>query len=254
MNKKNIQRLLRRGKALFLAYDQGLEHGPADFNTKNVDPRFIIDLARRGKCTGIIFQKGLAEKYQIEIKKSCVPLIIKLNGKTNLVKSEPYSPQLCSVKEAIKLGAVAVGYTIYFGSEYEKRMMEEFEKIEKEAHDAGLAVILWAYPRGKSVARKNKAALMAYAARAGLELGADFVKLYFNGKEKDLAWAVKNAGRSRVIVAGGHKETEKKLYARTREVIKAGCSGVAIGRNIWQAKKPLQILGNLRKIIWSEKK
>src|SRR3989344_9038850 len=127
-----VKKLLRAGKALFLAYDQGLEHGPIDFNEINVDPLFIIDLAHKGKCTGIIFQKGLAEKYRAEIKKSGVPLIIKLNGKTNLVKGEPFSPQLCTIAEAKKLGAVAVGYTIYFGSEHEKRMMETFEKIEEE--------------------------------------------------------------------------------------------------------------------------
>ena len=101
---------------MYLAYDQGLEHGPVDFNDVNVDPAFIMKLAKEGGYNGVIFQKGIAEKYYDK----SVPLIVKLNGKTNLVKEEPYSPQLCSVKEAIELGASAVGYTIYVAYEKEE--------------------------------------------------------------------------------------------------------------------------------------
>jgi class I fructose-bisphosphate aldolase len=100
---KNLQKLLTKGKAIFLAYDQGLEHGPTDFNDKNVDPLYIIDIAKKGKFNAVIFQKGIAEKYNNEIKKTKIPLIVKLNGKTNLRKGEPISAQNCSVEEAINL-------------------------------------------------------------------------------------------------------------------------------------------------------
>jgi len=156
MKKIKLNKIMRKGKAFFLAYDQGLEHGPTDFNDKNVDPNYIIDIAKKGKYTGIIFQKGIAEKYNSEIKKSKIPLIVKLNGKTNLVKGDPVSIQLCTVKEAIKLGAVAVGYTIYIGSIHENKMLNEFEKIEKEAHSLGMPVVLWIYPRGKSIKGNSK--------------------------------------------------------------------------------------------------
>ena len=78
----NLSKITKKGKALFLAYDQGLEHGPTDFNDKNVDPKYIINIAKKGKYNGVVFQKGIAEKYQSEIKKSKVPLIVKLNGRT----------------------------------------------------------------------------------------------------------------------------------------------------------------------------
>ena len=71
-----LNKLLKKGKALFLAYDQGLEHGPTDFNDKNIDPEYIIEIAKQGKFTGLIFQKGIAEKYNKEIKTSKIPLII----------------------------------------------------------------------------------------------------------------------------------------------------------------------------------
>src|SRR5512137_257706 len=112
MKAVNLKRITRRGKALFLAYDQGIEHGPTDFNDKNVDPKYIIKIAKEGKFTAVIFQKGVAEKYNSEIRASKVPLIVKLNGKTSLVKGDPISRQLCTVEEAVLLGAVAVGYTL----------------------------------------------------------------------------------------------------------------------------------------------
>jgi len=245
-----LNKIMRKGKALFLAYDQGLEHGPEDFNDKNVDPEYIIDIAKKGGYTGIIFQKGIAEKYNKEIKKSKVPLIIKLNGKTNLFKGEPIARQLCTVKEAIKLGAVAVGYTIYLGSDYEDEMLQEFEKIQRESHSKGLPVIVWAYPRGKSVKNKNKAKLMVYASRTGLEIGADVIKISYNGNVNDLKWAVKSAGKTRVVIAGGIKKNEKEFLKQVKEIMISGCIGLAVGRNIWQSKNPLEITRKISRVIW----
>ncbi len=246
----NISKITRKGKALFLAYDQGLEHGPTDFNDKNVNPEYIIDIAKKGKYTGIIFQKGIAEKYKQEIKKSGVPLIVKLNGKTNLVKGEPISRQLCTVKEAINLNAKAVGYTIYLGSEYESIMFKEFEKIERNARKNNLPLILWVYPRGKAVKNKSKKKLMAYSARTGLELGADIIKIRYNDKLDDLKWAVKSAGKTRVVIAGGVKKQEETLLKQVKDIMSTGAIGLAIGRNIWQNKYPLKITKKIKKIIW----
>ena len=246
-------KLLRKGKAFYLAYDQGLEHGPSsDFNSKNVDPNYIIEIAQKGKFTGLVFHKGIAEKYNKEIKKSKVPLILKLNGKTKIRKGEPVSSVIATVKEAVKLGASAVGFTIYLGSEHETSMIEEFETIQREAHKKGLPVIVWMYPRGKSVkGRENSRQLLAYAARVGLEIGADMVKLRYNGKPKDLAWAVKAAGKCKVVIAGGVKTKEKDLYKDVKEIMKTKANGMAIGRNIWQSKKPIEVSNQLRKVIFS---
>jgi len=246
-----LNKILRKGKAMYLAYDQGLEHGPeSDFNDKNVDPNYIIDIAKKGKYTGVVFQKGIAEKYRQEIKKSKVPLIVKLNGKTNLFKGEPISRQLCTVKEAVKLGADAVGYTIYIGSDYEDEMLQEFSKIDREAGKAGLPTVVWIYPRGKSVKGKNKKELMAYAARTGLEIGADIIKIRYEGGIADLKWAVKSAGKTKVVVAGGVKKDEMELLKQVKEIVQAGCIGLAIGRNVWQHKNPLEITKKIKRIVW----
>src|SRR3989344_4538208 len=175
----------RQGKVFLLAYDQGFEHGPVEFDERNVDPAFIVRLADEGPFTGVIFQEGVAAKYYT-VSEHKVPLIVKLNGKTSYRSGEePYSPQLCTVQKAIELGAKAVGYTIYVGSEYEAKMMQEFSLIEDQAHAAGLAVIAWMYPRGKKVAGKEKdKETVAYATRLALELNADYVKTYYTGDEK----------------------------------------------------------------------
>ena len=245
----SLKKITKKGKALFLAYDQGLEHGPTDFNDENVDPNYIIEIAKKGKYTALIFQKGIAEKYKKEIENSKIPLIIKLNGKTNLVKGEPISRQLCNVDEAIKLGAKAVGYTIYFGSEHESQMLQEFENIERQAHAKGLPVIVWAYPRGKGTEDKTKGELMAYATRASLEIGADIAKISYDENFKDLKWAVKSAGKMKVVIAGGAKEEESEFLAQVKDIVKSGALGLAVGRNIWQSKEPLEITAKLKKIM-----
>ena len=247
-----LNKLLIKNKCLFLAYDQGLEHGPTDFNDENINPLHIIVLAKKGKFNAFICQKGIAEKYKREIKASKVPLILKLNGKTNLSHGEPLSTQLCTVKEALKLGAVAVGYTIYIGSEHEAIMLKEFEEIERESHAKGMPVIAWIYPRGKSVQGKSEKELLAYSARVGLEIGADIVKLHWNGNKSDLEWAVKAAGKCRLVVAGGLKTDERTLLKQSRDAMQAGATGIAIGRNIWQAKNPLELTKKIKKIIWNE--
>ena len=248
--KTNLNKILKKGKALFLAYDQGLEHGPSDFNDLNVNPEYILNIAKKGKYNAVILQKGIAEKYNDKIKKLKIPLILKLNGKTSLIKGEPVSRQLCTVQEAIKLGAVAVGYTIYVGSMHESIMLQEFEKIQREAHKKTLPVIAWIYPRGKNIKKRSKKELMAYAARTGLEIGADIIKIKFEGKVNDLKWAVKSAGRTKVVIAGGIKKGEKKFLSQVDDIMESGCIGLAIGRNIWQSKKPLDITKKIKKIIW----
>jgi len=179
-------------------------------------------------------------------------LILKLNGKTNLVKGEPVSRQLCSVDEAVKLGAVAVGYTIYIGSTYESIMMQEFENIERQAHSKRLPLIAWIYPRGKNIKNKPEKEMMAYAARTGLEIGADIVKIHYSGIPQDLQWAVKSAGKTKIVIAGGIKVQEKILLKQIKEIIDSGSIGVAIGRNIWQSKNPLRLAKEIKKVIWKK--
>ena len=249
----DLSKITKGGKTLFLAYDQGMEHGPTDFDDENVDPNNILKIADEGNVNSVILQKGTAEKYYSDtyyVQK--VPLILKLNGKTNLVDDpDPYSPQICTVSEAIELGASAVGYTIYVGSKHESEMFREFSKIEEEAHNKNIPVIGWMYIRGSGALHKDIGQLTAYAARLGLELGADIIKIKYPGDPRSLSWAVESAGRTKVVVSGGAKESEEEFLEMVQTCMKVGCIGMAGGRNIWQSDDPIGMTGKIKKIIWT---
>ncbi|MBI2832280.1 MAG: aldolase [Chloroflexi bacterium] len=263
------------GKAMILAFDQGFEHGPRDFlgHPESRDFEYILNIAEKGGFTAIVAHAGLAEKYRFQIRKSGVPLILKLNGKSELYAGDdPYSPRLYSVEDAITLGATAVGYTVYSGSKYEDQMNIEFAGIIREAHKNGLPAIGWMYPRGKSLSdektsvktikmgREEKAksnleidetpSIVAYGARIGMELGADIVKVKYTGSVESFKWVVQSAFPTNVVMSGGPMtKTDEDFLSMVKNVIAAGATGIAVGRNVWQRKDPLSISAKLRKVI-----
>lgn len=252
MNYNFLEPFLRENKAMFLAYDHGFEHGPKDLTGKSVDPEYILDLATKGGYTGIILQKGIAEKYYAGTDyERTVPLILKVNGKTNIRKSDdPYSAINCSVDYAKKLGAKAVGYTIYLGSEYEERMFADFGKIQEQARQLKMAAIAWIYPRGSAVEDETSPEMTAYAARIGLELGADMIKIKYSGSEETFAKAVEAAGKTKVVLSGGEKIGEEEFLNIAKAAIKAGVTGIAVGRNVFQHEDPLAITEKIKKIVF----
>ncbi|QQG49171.1 MAG: aldolase [archaeon] len=249
MKQDRMKPFLEGGHSMLLAYDQGLEHGPtADFDDRNVDPAIIMETAAKGGFNGVVFQKGVAERFY----DGRVPLIVKLNGKTSLPGGEPISRQVCSVEYAASLGAKGVGYTIYLGSAHEPEMFAEFGRIQEDAHRRGIAAIAWVYPRGAAVKNDTSKGIVAYAARAGLELGADAVKIKYTGDPETFSWAVKSAGGTKVFMSGGPKApTEEEFLSQVRGIMKAGATGLAVGRNVWQSNEPLETARKIREIIFS---
>ena len=273
---KRKELIMPDGRAMILAYDQGFEHGPRDFleHPESSNFEYILDIAKRGRFTGIVLHAGLAEKYESEIRDSKVPLILKLNGTSELYTEEdPYSPQLYSVEDALELGAMAVGYTVYSGSKYGDEMQREFSKIIREAHSKGIPVIGWMYPRGKSLFDRRSASktlkialeeqekanlaidetpsIVAYGARIGLELGADIVKVKYTGSPESFRWVIQAAFPTKVVMSGGPMtKTDEEFLSRVRDVLTAGAVGIAVGRNIWQRKDPLIISEKLHQIIF----
>jgi class I fructose-bisphosphate aldolase len=248
------------GTLLILPIDQGLEHGPVDFfaNPASLDPEYQFELAREGRFSAIALHIGLAEKYFHRYAGE-VPLILKLNGKTGIPSdAQAFSSLTGTVEDAVRLGADAVGYTIYVGSPAQDRDFTQFLGVRRDAERLGMPVIVWAYPRGEAVAKRGgKEGLYAvdYAARVALELGADVVKLnYPVASEKDkespppynsLALSpadsfrkvVESAGRAMVLVSGGEKIGDAELLEKVRMSMNAGATGIIFGRNMWQRPK-----------------
>lgn len=248
MKKIDLSKITTNGKALILAYDHGLEHGPTDFTDKNIDPSYILEIARKAKLNAVVLHKGLAEEYY-DLKKD-VPLVLKLNGKTRLEQGEPISNTICTVKEAIEIGAKAVGYTLYIGSKHEQKMFKQFSKIEEDALDKKIPVITWMYPRGKAVKDPKSKEIMSYVARIGLELGSDILKIQHVSDKNKLKWIIKSAGKSKVMVAGGSREDTDVFLKKSKDIIDAGASGLICGRNIWQHDQPVKLAKALKKIIF----
>ena len=268
------------GKMMVLPIDQGLEHGPRDFfdNPPALDPEFQFRLAVEGGFSGIAVQIGLAEKY-FHKWAGRVPLILKLNGKTEVPPDEEaFSPLTSSVSDAVRLGADAVGYTLYVGSPSQDRDFLQFNEVRRKAEKAGMPVIVWSYPRGRDVeAKGGKESLWAvdYAARVAMELGADVIKLNFPQIKPEtmskhpkpynalhlepaqaMAQVVASAGRSLILVSGGPKKGGEDLMETVRLSLQAGVTGFIFGRNIWQRPwaEALKISGQIKSEIQKTKR
>ncbi len=263
---------LRNGTALFLPYDQGFEHGPRDFfaNPKSSDPKYIIRLALEGGFNGIAIQIGLAEKFYWEFAGE-LPLILKLNGKTDIPSdARALSPLHASVEDAVRLGADAVGYTLYIGSPSQEADFAQYREVRSQAEKFGVPLIVWSYPRGEAVeAKGGNSSFYAtdYAARVASELGADIVKVNFPHpdlrtnvkKEYDSDFTsqqaidavVKSANRTLVLVSGGEKSGDEAMFEKARESMEAGATGLIFGRNIWQREHDasLKFVDSLRQIL-----
>lgn len=252
--------IFRNGNSLILAYDHGLEHGPTDFdpNPASADPRHVFEVATHDAVTCLAVQKGIAETYYPEYRDE-VDLLLKLNGNSALPEREDYySPKQCSVKYAVEeLGADAVGYTMYAGSIHEDRMWQEFREVQEQARKYDVPVVMWAYPRGKGVQNSDYSgqkdpALVAYAARLGLELGADMVKCKYPGSQEDWEEIERVTGDMKTVMSGGSKRSDEAFINDVQSVIDAGGNGLAVGRNVFQREDPESLLDQLEEVIFED--
>jgi class I fructose-bisphosphate aldolase len=268
-----FQHGLRNGTALFLPYDQGLEHGPRDFfaNPAAADPCYIVKLALEGGFNGIAIQIGLAEKFYWDYAGE-VPLVLKLNGKTDIPPdAEALSPLHASVADAVRLGADAVGYTLYVGTPAVERDFAQLRQVRQDAQALGMPLIVWAYPRGAAVeAKGGKDSFYAvdYAARVASELGADMVKVNFPHPEKTtgvkapydqqafstheaISGVVRSANRTLLLVSGGSKAGDEAMLEKARQSMEAGATGLIFGRNVWQREhdESLRLVERLQEIL-----
>ncbi len=248
------------GTLMMLPIDQGLEHGPIDFfsNPDSLDTDWIYRLAVEGDFSGIALHVGLAEKYH-KAYAGKVPLVLKVNGKTNVPSDDDsFSSLTSSVEDAVRLGADAVGYTLYVGSPAQDVDIAQCNEVRRDCDRYGMPLIVWAYPRGAAIKAKggiDSLYAIDYAARVACEMGADVIKLNlpkweaatadklpkpYNtlelSDEAGLAKVVKSAGRSLVLVSGGSKMGDDDTIHKAKIAMEAGCVGLIFGRNMWQRK------------------
>jgi class I fructose-bisphosphate aldolase len=263
------------GTLLLLPIDQGIEHGPRDFfpNPASKDPEYQFRLAAEAGYSAIACEIGLATKYYPDYAGQ-VPLVLKLNAKTDVPPSdEALSPCNAAVEDAVRLGADAVGYTLYAGSPKQEEDFMQLRQVRQDCDRFGMPLVIWAYPRGKYIEQKggrDSFYAIDYAARVAMEMGADVVKLnmpkinpdkdkdspapYNEGgfsQEEAIRHCVESAGRSLVVLSGGSKVDDEKLLAQTRFIMEAGGSGVIYGRNVWQREwsQAREIIEQIKEIM-----
>lgn len=240
------------GRLMLFACDQKVEHLNGDFygegiDPSDLDPEHLFKIGSEGVCGVLAGQRGLIARYAADYPE--VNYLVKMNSKTNLVKTaqdDPYSPQLHDLQAVLAMreegvNIVGLGYTLYLGSEYESTMLAEAGQLIAEAHEAGLIVVLWIYPRGKAVADEKAPALIAGAAGVALCLGADFVKVN-PPKATDEATSAESlkiaataAGRTGLVCAGGSTVDAQTFLTQLHDQIHiGGACGNATGRNIHQ--------------------
>ena len=240
------------GRLMLFACDQKIEHLNKDFygegiDIADLDPEHLFKIGKEGVCGVLAGQRGLIAQYAADYPD--INYLVKMNSKTNLVgvkQDDPYSPQLTDLDAVLAMrdagvNIVGLGYTIYLGSEYESTMMAEAGELIARAHNHGLLVVLWMYPRGKAVSAEKDPDLIAGAAGVALCLGADFVKVNPPKPEdgtapaEALRIASTAAGRTGLVCAGGSTVDAETFLAQLYDQIHiGGAVGNATGRNIHQ--------------------
>ncbi len=264
----NLARILNHGtlagsgRAVILPVDQGFEHGPARSfaaNPAGYDPRYHFRLAIESGCNAHAAPLGALRAAASEFAGE-LPLILKLNNHDLLHDAaDPVSALTGSVRDALQLGCVAVGFTIYPGSEFSKEIYEELRAVSEEAREAGLAVVVWSYPRGSGLSKEGETALdvVAYAAQIAAQMGAHIIKVKLPSAHLELPEAkkvyesqnipratlpervrhiVQSAfdGRRIVIFSGGAQVETETLLADARAIRDGGGFGSIVGRNSFQ--------------------
>jgi fructose-bisphosphate aldolase, class I len=262
----NHGRLAGTGKMVILPVDQGFEHGPARSFGKNpdaYDPSYHFNLAIESGCNAYAAPLGslevCARDYAGEI-----PLILKVNNSETLYNVKaPISAITSSVEDALRLGCVGIGFTIYPGSAMRKEQYEEIAQMARKAKDSGLVVIIWAYARGEHLSKAGETGIdvIAYSAQIAAQLGAHIIKVkppsshieqeaarkvYEQEKIKvdTLTDRIRHvvessfSGRRIVIFSGGETKTTNELIDELKQIAAGGGFGSIMGRNAFQRPKP----------------
>lgn len=279
----NHGRLGGTGKLVILPVDQGFEHGPGRSFAPNppaYDPRYHFELAIEAGLNAYAAPLGFLEAGAAEFAGQ-VPLVLKLNSHDMLqAEKDPLGAQTASVADALRLGCVGIGYTIYPGTALRRLQYEQLRELAREAKSVGLLVVVWSYPRGADLSKAGETALdvVAYAAQIAAQLGAHLIKVKIPSAHLEVEAAkkvyeaqqvprgtiaervrhvVQSAfnGRRLVIFSGGaKKEDEQALFDEIRGIRDGGGFGSIIGRNVFQREKSdaLRLLDTVLRIYSGE--
>ena len=226
-----------------------MDHGLTVGTIKGLeDIAKIVDEVAIGGANAVLMHSGMVGAGHRESGKD-IGLIIHLSGATNLSPDPNRKVLVCSVERALKLGADGVSIHINIGADDEPEMLQDAHKVVESCRIWGMPLIAMMYPRGAKIKNEHDPEVVNIATRAGAELGADIVKTNYTGDIDSFKEVVKGA-HVPVIIAGGPKmDTTRDLLNMVYDSIQAGGSGVAFGRNVFQAEEPRKIVSAIAKIV-----
>ena len=245
--KIRLERILDRksGKTVIIPLDHGTTMGPIK---GLLDIKKAINDVVEGGANAILIHKGIVNAGHRGGGKD-VGLIVHLSASTSMSPDPNAKTLVCSVEEAIKLGADGVSIHINLGAENDKDMLRDMGRVSKECQEWGMPLLAMMYTRGKKISNEFDVKFIKHAARVGAELGADIVKVNYTGSRESFSEVVSGCPVP-VVIAGGEKvETDRELLEMVHGAMEAGAAGLSIGRNVFQNADPAGMVKVLSKIV-----
>jgi len=241
--KRRMKRILQKdNRTVIVPMDHGVSMGPIKGITNMQN---IVDQLLKGGVDAMVINKGIAKRINLDN----AGLIVHLSAISNLTPNANNKVQVCTVQEAIRIGADAVSVHINVGAPEEDKMLEKLGRVADKCDIHGMPLLAMMYPRGPKIQSEHAVEVVAHAARLGAELGADIIKTNYTGDIETFKTVVESCPVP-VIIAGGPKcKTEQEILQTAYESIKAGGSGLSIGRNVFQHRNPTLMIQALSVIV-----
>jgi predicted phospho-2-dehydro-3-deoxyheptonate aldolase len=240
---RRLRRILQKdNRTVIVPMDHGVTIGPIQGIT---DMQAITDQLLKGKVDAILVHKGIARSIEVD----GAGLIVMLSGASNLSPNPNGKVQVCSVQEAVRLGADAVSVHVNVGAQDEDRMLSNLGKVSEECEAFGMPLLAMMYPRGPKITNEHDVNVVAHAARIGAELGADIIKTNYTGNIETFKTVAESCPVP-VVIAGGPKcGSLQEVLQTTYDALQGGAAGLSIGRNVFQCDRPTQISRALSAIV-----
>lgn len=242
-----LERIINRntGKTVIIPMDHGITVGPIPGLE---DMRDSIDKVANGGANAIVLHKGIVRSGHRRSGKD-VGLIIHLSGSTTMSPDPNMKVPVCTVEEAIKLGADALSVHVNLGAAGDSEMLRDLGKVSRECQEWGMPLLAMIYARGTKIKDQFAVKYVKHAARVGAELGADVVKVVYTGSPESFREVTQGCPVP-VVIAGGEKmESDKDVFQMVEDAIKAGASGVSIGRNAFQHANPTKAVAAIVSMV-----
>ena len=246
-----LERIINRdtGRTIIVPLDHGVSVGPIE---GIADMREAVTNIVAGGANAVLMHKGVV-RCGHRARGRDVGLIIHLSASTSLSPFPNAKTLVCSVEEAIRLGADAVSVHINLGDETEARMLDDMGRVTESAVSWGIPVLAMMYARGPKITNEFDPDVVAHCARVGNELGADVVKVPYTGDPDSFSRVVAGCCVPVVIAGGPKTDSRRGFLTMIADSVAAGGAGLSVGRNIFQDKEPARLLGAVTAIVHENK-